>query len=157
LVSDADSGHHNRLLPAAHHHALDRILGIRIDFLVRDVRRNENEVAGSGFLHKFQALAPAESRAPFHYIKNRFEIAVMMRAGLGVRLHHYCSGPKFVRARAGVIDSCGARHAGSLRGIRIQLARAHYADAVLFPIRHTAARRRLFKSSEMARHSSASS
>src|SRR5580692_12585887 len=124
---------------------------------MRHVRRNEDEVARSRFLHKFQALTPAESRTAFHYIKNRLEVAVMMRAGLRIRLHYYRPGPKFVRTRAGMIDSCGARHAGSLRSIRIQLARAHNADAVLLPIRHTAARRRLFKSSEMARQSSASS
>src|ERR1022692_1667583 len=67
----------DRFLPAAHHHALYWTRRVGIDFLMRDVRRNVYEITGSGLFHEFQMFAPAESCTAFHYIEDRFEIAVM--------------------------------------------------------------------------------
>jgi XTP/dITP diphosphohydrolase len=154
--------HHNRLLPAADHHALHRAVGISVDFLVRNVGRNVDEVARPGLVGKLKLLSPAESRAAFHYIKDSFQVAVMVCSRLGVGFHYHGSCPQLVGAGAGVIDGGGASHARSLRRVGVQLAGAHDADAVLLPIHgaaqeRTGASRRLLNRSEMARHSSASS
>ena len=95
---------HDRFLPAADHYALYRRSWIGVDFLVRHKRRNVDEIARPGFVDEFQLLAPAESRAALHYIEDRFQLAMVVRARLGVGFDYHRSGPQLVRSGAGVID-----------------------------------------------------
>src|SRR5579862_3079331 len=74
----------DRFLAAADHHCFHRDIRVGVDFLVRHVRRNEDEVAGTGLVDEFQLLAPPESSASFDDIQHRFEISVMMRSGFGI-------------------------------------------------------------------------
>src|SRR5262249_26067965 len=123
------------LLPAADHDALHRISRIGIDLLVRNEWRHVDEISGSGILDEFQPVAPPESRAALHYVKNGLEIAMMMSAGLCVRLHDNRARPPFVGARPRVRNGRGASHAGCLRRVAVQLASPDDPDAMLFPIR----------------------
>src|SRR5271170_6664484 len=80
--------HDDRVLTASHHHSLDGLIGIGVDFLMRHVRWNEDEIARTGLVDELQMLAPAKSSATFHDIEDRFEIPVMVSASLGVRFNH---------------------------------------------------------------------
>jgi hypothetical protein len=99
------------------------------------VRRHTNEVARPGFVDEFEPFAPTKARAAFHHVDRRFEFAVMVRAGFGVGLDDYRAGPKFLRADFGVRNGLGARHARRLRRVGIQVAGAHDAQPVIFPVR----------------------
>src|ERR1043166_4927616 len=58
----------------------DRIPG----WHARDMRRHEDEIAGTGFGGELQLLAPAHPGLALHHIDDAFEMAVMVRPGLGV-------------------------------------------------------------------------
>ena len=60
-------------------------------------------------------------------------MAVVMRAGLGVRLDDHRSGPKLLRADAREVDRRLAVHARGLRNVRVQLGRGNDAYAVMLP------------------------
>src|SRR5215470_11726076 len=90
--------HHDRLLPAAHYHSFNRLVGPSVDLLMRDVRRHVDEVAGAGLIDILQPLAPSESRASLHNVQHRLQLAMMMRARLHVRLYNHRSGPELVGA-----------------------------------------------------------
>ncbi len=164
----------DRLLAAAHHHRFHRDVRVGIDFLVRNVGRNEDEVAGSGLIDEFQLLAPAESSAAFDDIQYRFEIPVVVGSGLRVGLNDDRSGPQLAGARARMVDRGGACHPFGLGRVAIQFVGVDDADAVALPIgfglsAHRAAdvragasfasadALRFCRSRAMARHSSASS
>ena len=74
----------DRLAVAAHQHAFQHLVAAGVDFLVRHVGRHEDEIAGAGLGGELQLLAPAHPRLALHDIDDAFEMAVMMRAGLGV-------------------------------------------------------------------------
>ncbi len=77
----------NGILPAANHHRFHGVVRIGIDLLMRKVGRNEHEVARPGLIGELQVFAPAESRAALNDIKDRLQVAMMVRAGLGVRIY----------------------------------------------------------------------
>src|SRR3954453_4641998 len=52
---------HDGLFVAAHQHAFERLVGAGIEFLIRHIRRYENEVAGSGLRGEYEPLAPAHA------------------------------------------------------------------------------------------------
>src|SRR6267142_6636083 len=79
------------------------------------------------------ALAPAHPRLALHDIDDAFEMAVMMRAGLGVRPDGHGARPQFLRAGAGEIDRCLAVHAGRRRHVGIELVAGDDANAVMLP------------------------
>ena len=43
---------------------------VRIDFLVRDIRRHVNEVARTGFRHEFEPLTPPHAGAPAYHVND---------------------------------------------------------------------------------------
>src|SRR5476651_1756850 len=72
------------LVVGADQHAFER-LGVRgVDLLVRDIRRHIDEVAGSGLGGELELVAPAHAGAALHNVDHALEMAVVMRAGLGV-------------------------------------------------------------------------
>ena len=107
------------LLAAADDDGLDGHIAPRIQFLMRNVGRHVNEISGARFIYKFQLVSPAKAGAPAHHIDHRLQFAVMMGTGLGIGMHHHGSGPQLLGAHAGVRYGFGARHAGSLRGVRV--------------------------------------
>ena len=83
----------HRLLIAPHQHAFQRLVGAGVDFLVRDEGRDVDEVAGSRLGGEFQRVAPAHPGAAAHHIDHAFQLAMMVRAGLGVGMDRDRAGP----------------------------------------------------------------
>ena len=88
---------------------------------------------GIGLGGELQMLAPAHARLAAHHIDDAFEMPVMMRAGLGVRLDRHRAGPQFLRAGAGEIDRGLAIHAGRRRHVGVELIAGNDAHAVVLP------------------------
>ena len=126
----------DRLLAAADHHRFHRLIRTSIHLLVRDERRNVDEIARSGFLDEFEVIAPAEACTPTHDVQHCFEFAMMVRSRAGGRLHRDRSCPQLIGAGACMRDRSGSAHARSLRSIRIQIPCSDDPDAVIFPVRH---------------------
>ena len=121
------------LAVAAHQHAFQHLVGAGIDLLMRHIGRDEDEIAGVGLGGELQMLAPAHARLAAHHIDDAFEMAVMMRAGLGIGLDRHRAGPQFLRAGAGKIDRGLAIHARRRRHIGIELIARNDAHAVMLP------------------------
>jgi hypothetical protein len=73
-------------------------------------------------------------RVAAHHVDHAFQCAVVMRAGLGVRMDRHGAGPDFLRAHARRVDGGGAVHAGRLRGVAVELIAADHLDAVFAPV-----------------------
>ncbi len=125
---------HDRVLTAAHDDAFAGLVVFGVYFLMRHPGRDEDEVAGAGFAGEFEAVAPAHAGAAADDVEDGYEFAVVVWTGFGVGLDHYGAGPESGRAGSGIGDGGGARHAGSLRGVGIELARADDFDSVVFPV-----------------------
>ena len=85
--------HDYRILSASDYHGLARHIGPGVDFLMRDVGRNVDEISGIGLFAEFQMIAPADARATSDHVNDRLQFAVMMRARPGVRLNDYRTSP----------------------------------------------------------------
>jgi eukaryotic-like serine/threonine-protein kinase len=125
----------NRLLAAAHDYGLDRLVFARIQFLMRNVGRYVNKVSRSCLVNELQMVSPTKARSPAHDVDHGFQFSVVMRPGLGIRMHHHRSRPQLLRTHPRVRDRFSARHAGRLRSIRIKLSAANNPEAVFFPVR----------------------
>src|SRR5471032_790633 len=126
--------HHHRLVVAAHEYAFQRFVGERVDFLMRHVRRHEDEITRSGFSGKFQMIAPLHARLAAHDVDHAFKRAVMMRSGFRIRMDRDRAGPDFLGAYASSVDCGRPIHSGRLWGIRIELIALDHLDAVLAPV-----------------------
>src|ERR1700674_593462 len=122
------------LLSAAQHPRFDGLVAAGVELLVRNVGRDVDEIAGPGFVHKFEMLAPAEPCAAANDVKHGLQLAVMVRPGARVRVNHDGSGPELLRSGSGVGDRGGAGHSGSLQSVGVKLAGANDAYAVMLPI-----------------------
>ena len=125
----------DRILTAAHHDSLAGLVLPRVDLLMRNVRRDVNEIAGAGLVGKFEMIAPAHAGPPFDDVEDGFELAVVVRPGFRVGLHHYRSCPEFAGSGSRMRDGGGTAHAGSLWRIRIELSGAHDLNAMIPPVR----------------------
>ena len=96
-----------------------------------------HEIARPGFVHKFQPVTPAETRPAADHVNHSLHFPVMMRAGLNPRLHYNGSCPQLLRTHPGCRDGFGARHAGRLRRICIELSASHDSQAVTPPVWRT--------------------
>src|ERR1700683_5109202 len=97
----------DRLLPASDHYGFTGLIGQSIEFLVRNVRRDINEISRRGFTTEFEMVAPPHTGAAANDVEHGLEFSMMMRAGLGAGLDHNCTGPKFAGARTGQRDGGG--------------------------------------------------
>jgi hypothetical protein len=105
-----------------------------VEFLVRDVGRNVDEIAGAGFVDEFETVAPTETGAAAYDINDGFEFAVVVRAGFRVGVDNDRAGPKFLGANFRMRDGFGAGHTRCLRGVGVELTGANDADAVMLPV-----------------------
>ena len=71
---------------------------------------------------------------PADDVDDAFELAVMMRAGLGVGMDRHRAGPDLLRAGARQIDGSRPRHAGRLGGVGVELVARDDLDAMLLPV-----------------------
>ena len=85
----------DRFLTAADDNGFDGLVAAGVEFLVRDVGRGVDEIAGAGFVDEFEVLAPAEAGAAADDVENGFEFAVMVRAGARVGMNDDGAGPSF--------------------------------------------------------------
>ena len=122
------------LLAAADDHCLYRLILASVQFLMRDVWRDVDEVSGAGFVDELEMVSPAKACAASHYIDHGFKFPVVMRAGPGIGMHNNRSRPEFLRADSGMRDGLGAVHAGRLRSVDVEFAAADDAQAVVLPV-----------------------
>ena len=124
----------DRFLPAADNNSFARLVGESIDFLMRHVRGNINEVTRPGFSAEFQTVSPPHACAAANDVKNGLQFPMVMRTRLGVRLHHHRTRPQLTRTRPGVSDSGSTRHSGRLWRIQVQIACCNDLDTVVLPV-----------------------
>ncbi len=122
---------HNRLLSAAHHYRLDRLIRTSVHLLMGNKRGYIDKVARAGFLDKLQTIAPAEAGPPADDVEHGLKLTVMMRAGASRRLHGNRSRPQLIGAGTRVRDGRRPAHTRSLRSIGIQFSRSNDADSIL--------------------------
>src|SRR4030095_526 len=101
---------------------------------MRNVRRNVDEVSGTRRRRELQLITPPHTGATFYDEDYTFELAVMMRTGLGIWVDGNGSRPELGRAGPGVSDRSSAIHPGGLRSVRVELVRTYNSNAVFFPI-----------------------
>ena len=126
--------HHDRVLTASYDDGLTGFVGESVDLLVRHIRRNIDEVAGSCFTAEFQVVSPSHASSAANNVEDGFELAVLVRAGLSVRLNYHRAGPQFAGSRSGVGDGGGASHAGSLGRVGVQISGWNDLNAVVLPV-----------------------
>ena len=85
--------HNHRILSAPDDNGFARPVGQGVHFLVRHVRRNVNEIPRSRLVAELQMIAPSHPGPASHDVDNRFEFAVMMRAGFRMGLNNHGACP----------------------------------------------------------------
>jgi len=126
--------HDNRILPASDHHGLTRYIYPGIDFLMRDVGRNINEIARAGFVAELQPIAPAHPGPTSDDVYNSLQFAMMVRTGLGVRLNHYGTGPQLTCPGTRMSNGGGPCHSRSLGRVHVQFPCMHDLHTIVFPV-----------------------
>jgi hypothetical protein len=104
--------------PSLRTKTFQNLFGTGIDFLMRHVGRDKNEIAGIRFASKLQSVTPAHSRLGAHDIDYAFEVAVVMSAGFRIGLDRDRACPQFFGPGAGgwpPCDPCPALRARSGR------------------------------------------
>jgi len=124
----------HRFVIAAHQHALKRSFRVGINFLVRDIRRNKDEVAGFSFSRELKMFAPAHARFAAYHVNHAFEGAMVMCAGFCIGVDFHRAGPDFLCTDTGVINRRSPAHARGLRGVGVELVAFDDFDAVFAPI-----------------------
>src|SRR5438046_10159376 len=102
---------------------------------VRDAGRDVDEVAGAGFGHELELVAPAHARLAANDVDHALYRAVMVGAGLGLGVDDDGAGPEFLGAGARVGDGGGAVHARRLRGVDVELVGGGGAQGVVVLVR----------------------
>src|SRR5450755_2946907 len=126
--------HHKRILPASHDHSLTRHIWAGVDFLMRDVGWNVNEISRTGLITELQPVAPAHSRMTADDVNHRLQFAMVVGAGFGVRLNHNGTGPQLTGPGTRMSDGGCPRHSRGLGRVGVQFSRMHDLYAVLFPV-----------------------
>lgn len=118
---------------AAHEDAFEDLVGTGVDLLVRHVGRHVYEVAGAGLGGELELLAPAHARAALEDVDDGLEVAVVVRARLGVGMDVHRPGPDLLRPHAREVDRRGAVHARRRVRIRIERPARDHAHAFVLP------------------------
>jgi hypothetical protein len=126
---------HDCFVVAAHKNTFERLILACINFLVRHERRHIDKIARSRLCRELKPFAPAHARLAAHYIDNAFQLAVMVRARLGVWLNAHRACPDFLRTDASKIDGGFAVHARRLGSVRIECITGDHTNAVMLPLR----------------------
>jgi len=124
----------DRFLTAATKHARERLDIARVDLLMRNVWRNEDEVAWACLRSEFEAIAPFHPRATADHVDHALDRTVMMRTGLRFRVNDDRPGPEFLGARARMRDRSSAVHARRLSSVGIQLIGMNDSYAMQAPM-----------------------
>src|SRR6201982_4252140 len=100
---------------------------------MRHVGRNKNKIARIGLGGKLQPLAPAHAGLAAHHINDAFQVAMVVRPGLGLRLDRYRARPQLFGAGASEVDRRLAVHARRRRYVGIELIAWDDANAIVLP------------------------
>jgi len=126
--------HNHWILPASDDHSLARHIRAGVNFLVRDVRRNVNEIPWRCLIAKLQTITPAHAGTTPHNVDHRFQLAMMVRARFGVRLNNNGTSPQLAGPSTRVRNGGCPRHSRGLGSVGIQFPSVHNLHAVLFPV-----------------------
>ena len=85
--------HDDRLLAIPYDYGFARLIRISIDLLVRHIWGNVNKISGSGFVTKFQSVAPAHPHSSVHHVQDGFQFSMVVRSRLRIRLDDHGPGP----------------------------------------------------------------
>src|SRR3954465_12441909 len=88
---------HDRLLTAAHDDAGERLVSAGIDLLVRHVRRDVDEVAGTRLRRELESLPPTHPRLAADHVDHALDRTVMMRTGLRIGVYDDRARPELLR------------------------------------------------------------
>lgn len=123
----------NRFLVASHNNAHERLVWVGVYLLVRRKRRDVNKVAGAGLGAKLQPFTPAHPCPAADYVNDTFQFPMMMGSSFSIGVDRNCAGPELICPCHSTVDRSGARHAGCLRRIEIELIAVDNANTVLPP------------------------
>src|SRR6516162_8138940 len=101
---------------------------------MRNIRRDKDEIARARLRDILEMVAPAHPCPPVEDVDHAFEMAVVMRPGLGVGVNLDGARPDLLGADAGEIDGSRAVHARRLGRVRIELITWDHLDAMGLPI-----------------------
>ena len=88
------------LLATACQHTVECEIVARVDFLVRNVRRDVDEIALRGFCDKLEMITPTQASQPVDDLDDALEITVVVRARLGFRIDRDGTGPELASSSA---------------------------------------------------------
>jgi hypothetical protein len=127
--------HSDRLAITPHQHTFQLLVLARVDLLMRHPRRHVDEIARAGLSHKLKTLAPAHPRLALEDVDDALEVAVVVRASLGVGMDRDGAGPELLSSDTRKVDGGCARHAGCLGGVGVEAVGGDDGDAGVFPFR----------------------
>ena len=131
---DVRNVHDDRLIIRAHDDAFERLVTVRVNLLVRHVWRDVDEIARPGFRDELKSLAHARPSA--HHVNYALsELAMMVDAGLRVRLNRDGTSPDLLGPDPGVVDRGLPKHAGSLGCVGIEPVPRNNPYTVVLPAR----------------------
>src|SRR5215813_1227090 len=102
--------HYDRFLAAPHQYAFKRFIWTGIYLLMGDIRGDVNKVSGTCHGGELQMISPPHTSAALYNKDHAFELAVMMRSGLGIRMNADRSGPELRCAGSSVGDGGSSIH-----------------------------------------------
>src|SRR6516162_2459550 len=100
---------------------------------MRHIGRNKNKIAWIGLGGKFQPLAPAHAGLAANHINDAFQMAVVVRPGLRIRLDRYRTCPQLLCSGTSEVDRRLAIHAWRRRHVGIELVTRDDANAIVLP------------------------
>lgn len=130
---DVRDVHYDRFVVGSNQNAFQHIVGIGINFLMRNIGRNENKIAWSGLGDVFEMISPSHTRFASKNKDDAFQCTMVMNACLRIGLDCDRSCPDFLRSNTRVIDRCLTEHSRRLRGVGVKLIAFYHANAVVFP------------------------
>ena len=126
--------HDNRLLTIPHDNRFARVIWISINLLVRYIRRNVNKISSCGFVTEFQAIAPTHPHSSFQHVQDGFQLSMVVRSCLRIRLDDHGPSPQCSRSSFRVSNCSSPRHARRLGRIPVHFVGMYDFDSVLLPV-----------------------
>ena len=126
--------HDHRILPASDYHRFTRHIWAGVNFLMRDVGRNINEISRCRLIAELQTVTPSHSGTTSHDVDHGLQFTMMVRGSFSVRLNNYGTSPQFAGPGTRVRNGGCPCHSRALGCVGVQIPSAHNFHAVLFPV-----------------------
>lgn len=123
----------NGLSITTHQHTLQLLVFLRIDLLVRHVRRDVDEIPGSSLGGKLEFVSPAHTSPALNDVNHTFQMPVVVGPRFRVRVDFHRPCPQLLGADTGGIDGGSTVHAGRLGSVAVQAVAGDHAYAALSP------------------------